>query len=237
MKNFFSPFLDFFFPRYCCMCERRLALTEKEICATCLRTLNRIEYEGGEVHSVIERLFWGRIPIVRAASMFQYEGEQTRRILHNIKYFDRPEAATVLARVFARENADTDFFDGIDFIIPLPLAKKKKRQRGYNQTDYIAKGLSVQTGIPVADDVAIRAVNNPTQTHLDHEQRKENVKNIFRLVNPQKIQGHHVLIVDDVITTGSTILSFSEEIAKAPSVSISIFSLAYAGQMVKAALP
>ena len=170
-------------------------------------------------------------------SMFQYEGEQTRRILHNIKYFDRPEAATVLARVFARENADTDFFDGIDFIIPLPLAKKKKRQRGYNQTDYIAKGLSVQTGIPVADDVAIRAVNNPTQTHLDHEQRKENVKNIFRLVNPQKIQGHHVLIVDDVITTGSTVLSFSEEIAKAPSVFISIFSLAYAGQMIKAALP
>lgn len=230
-------FSDFFFPRYCCMCECRLAVAEEEFCSKCLRTLNRIEYEGGEVHGVIERLFWGRIPIVRATSMFQYEGEQTRRVLHNIKYFDRPEAAVVLARVFAREQAGTDFFDGIDMIIPLPLAKQKRRKRGYNQCDYIARGLSLQTGIPVADDVAIRAVNNPTQTHLDHEQRKENVKGIFQLINPVKITGKHVLIVDDVITTGSTLLSFAEEIAKAPGVSISVFSLAYAGQMVKAALP
>mgnify|MGYP002622017271 FL=1 len=230
-------FSDFFFPRYCCMCECRLALAEDEICAKCLRTLNRIEYEGGEVHGVIERLFWGRVPIVRATSMFQYEGEQTRRILHNIKYFDRPEAAVVLAGVFAREQADTDFFDGVDMIIPLPLAKKKQRKRGYNQCDYIARGLSLQTGIPIANNVAIRAVNNPTQTHLDHEQRKENVKGIFQLVNPQKITDRHVLIVDDVITTGSTLLSFAEEIAKAPGVSISVFSLAFAGQMVKAGLP
>ncbi len=232
-----APFLDFFFPRYCCMCERRLAVAEEEICSKCLRTLNRIEYGGGEVHGVIERIFWGHIPIVRATSMFQYEGEQTRRILHNIKYFDRPEAAVVMARVFAREQAGTDFFEGIDLIIPLPLAKKKQRIRGYNQCDYIARGLSQQTGIPVAVDVAVRTVNNPTQTHLDHEQRKENVKDIFQLVNPQKILGKHVLIVDDVITTGSTILSFAKEIAKAPGVSISIFSLAYAGQMIKAALP
>ena len=214
------------------MCERRLALSETEICAKCLRTLNRIPYEGGEAHGVIERMFWGRIPIVRATSMFQYEGEQTRHILHNIKYFDRPEVATFLARVFAREQAQTDFFDGIDLILPLPLAKKKQRKRGYNQCDFIARGLSLQTGIPIVRDVAERTVNNPTQTHLDHQQRKENVKGIFRLNNPQLIQGKHVLIVDDVITTGATILSFAEEIAKAPSVSISIFSLAFAGQMV-----
>ena len=79
-----SAILDFFFPRYCCMCERRLMSAEVEICAGCLRELNRIGYEGGDEHSVIERLFWGRIPIVRATSMFQYEGENTRRILHAI---------------------------------------------------------------------------------------------------------------------------------------------------------
>ena len=169
--------------------------------------------------------------------MFQYEGENTRHILHNIKYFDRPEAAVTLARIFAREQQESDFFGGIDAIIPLPLAKKKQRKRGYNQCDYIAKGLSLQTGIPIYDDVAIRTVNNPTQTHLDHDQRRENVKGIFQLTDPQKIAGMHVLLVDDVITTGSTLLSFAEEIAKAPDVSISIFSLAYAGQMVRAELP
>lgn len=232
-----SAILDFFFPRYCCMCERRLMSAEVEICAGCLRELNRIGYEGGDEHSVIERLFWGRIPIVRATSMFQYEGENTRRILHAIKYFDRPEAATFLARVAAEELDGTDFFDGIDGIIPVPLARKKERKRGYNQCDYICRGLSQHTGIPVLEGVAERVVNNPTQTHLDPAQRKDNVKDIFRLVNPARIENKHVLLVDDVITTGSTLLSFAEEIAKATDVSISVFSLAFAGQMIRTNLP
>ena len=232
-----SAFLDFFFPRYCCMCDRRLALQEEEICAGCLRTLNRIDYEGGEEHSVIERLFWAQIPIERATSMFIYEGEQTRRVLHQIKYFDRPEVAAYLARVFAQEQAGTDFFDGIDAIIPVPLARQKRRRRGYNQCDFLARGLSRQTGIPVITNAAERTVNNPTQTHLDHDQRKENVKDIFRLCRPELIAGKHVLLVDDVITTGSTLLSFAREIAKAPSVRISIFSLAFAGQMIRTNLP
>ncbi len=230
-------FLDFFFPRFCCMCDIRLAVTEKYICVGCLRELNRIKYEGGDEHGVIERLFWGKIPIERATSMFQYEGEKTRKILHSIKYFDRPEIATMLAKVFVQENQHTDFFDGIDMIVPVPLAKRKLRSRGYNQCDYIAKGLGDNTGIPVRLDLAKRSVNNPTQTHLSPQERKENVKGIFDVSNLSELENKHVLVVDDVITTGSTILSLAEEIAMANQVKISIFSLAFAGEMIKTNLP
>ena len=237
MTPLIRDIIDFFFPRYCCMCDERLATTEKHFCIGCLRELNRIDYEGGEEHGAIERLFWGKIPIERATSMFLYEGEKTRRILHNIKYFDRPEIAVLLAQTFVQEMRGKDFFEGIDSIVPVPLSKHKLRKRGYNQCDYIAEGLSSQTGIPVENDIVIRTVDNPTQTHLSPQERMENVKNIFQVVIPEKLKDRHVLIVDDVITTGATILSMAEEMAKVESVRISIFSLAFAGDLKTSNLP
>lgn len=236
-KRFIREFADFFLPRYCCMCDRRLSSAEQHICTPCLRTLNRIEYEGGEVHGVIERLFWGKVPVEKATSMFKYEGENTRKILHNIKYFDRPQVAAFLAALFVKENRDSDFFDGIQAIVPVPLAKQKKRKRGYNQSEFIAHGLSQETGIPVINDAVIRRVNNPTQTKLSHQERKDNVKDIFKLAEPKQLEGKHILVVDDVITTGATILSLAEEINKAQNVKLSFFSLAFAGQIIKAGLP
>ena len=237
IHKFGREVLDFFFPRFCCMCEKRLALTEKNICVGCLRELNRIPYEGNDKHGVIERLFWGKIPIERATSMFLYEGENTRKILHNIKYFDKPEIAVLLAKTFVQESQGNGFFDGIDIIIPVPLAKKKTRKRGYNQCDYIAKGLGQNTEIPVRNDIIARIINNPTQTHLSPEERKANVEGIFQIIKPDDISGKHVLLVDDVITTGSTILSAAKEIAKTQDVKISIFSLAFAGEMIRTTLP
>ena len=219
------------------MCEKRLALTEKHICVGCLRELNRIPYEGNDKHGVIERLFWGKIPIERATSMFLYEGENTRKILHSIKYFDKPEIAAMLAKTFVQESEGNGFFDGIDMIIPVPLAKKKARKRGYNQCDFIAKGLGQTTDITVRDDIVKRVVNNPTQTHLSPQERKTNVQGIFQVVKPEELKGKHVLIVDDVITTGSTVLSLAEEIAKTQDVKISVFSLAFAGEMITSNLP
>lgn len=214
-----------------------MATTERHVCVGCLRELNRIEYEGGDTHGTIERLFWGKIPIERATSMFLYEGEKTRRILHSIKYFDRPEIASMLARVFVQEKRDKDFFLGIDLIVPVPLSKRKARKRGYNQCDYIADGLSQATGIPVDKNIAARIIDNPTQTHLSAQERRDNVKDIFKITDISQLENKHVLIVDDVITTGSTILSLAEEVAKAQNVKISIFSLAFAGEIHTTNLP
>lgn len=231
MKNI-GGFLDFLFPRTCAMCGERLTVGEKEVCARCVMQLHRLRYDGDGHHGYIERLFWAKIPIEKATSMFYYEGGEARRLLHSIKYRNRPRAGEELAKVFAREMLDEDFFDEVDGIVAVPLHWRRRLRRGYNQSDYIARGISSITQIPVLRNVIKRTVNNSTQTHLNHFQRQENVKDIFRLTRPDMVLGKHILLVDDVMTTGATILSCAQELASIPDVSISVFTLALANQPV-----
>ena len=162
--------------------------------------------------------------------MFYYEGGEARRLLHSIKYRNRPRAGEELAKVFAREMLDEDFFDEVDGIVAVHW--RRRLRRGYNQSDYIARGISSITQIPVLRNVIKRTVNNSTQTHLNHFQRQENVKDIFRLTRPDMVVGKHILLVDDVMTTGATILSCAQELASIPDVRISVFTLALANQPV-----
>jgi ComF family protein len=231
-----SDIIDFMFPRYCPICKERMSQDEQYICFNCLSDLPRTNAHLID-ENPIEKLYWTHLPIERATSFFFYDSLESRQTIYFTKYFNDPNIGKTIASVMAEELQETDFFAGMDMIIPVPLHPKRQRSRGYNQCDYICKGLSQHTGRPVLEGVAERVVNNPTQTHLDPAQRKDNVKDIFRLVNPARIENKHVLLVDDVITTGSTLLSFAEEIAKAKDVSISIFSLAFAGQMIRTNLP
>jgi ComF family protein len=109
------------------------------------------------------------------------------------------------------------------------LSRKKERQRGYNQSDWIAWGISEATGIPTDTTSVVRTKSNPSQTTLDHRQRRENVRDIFAVRHPESLEGRHILLVDDVITTGATMLSCAETIARACRVRFSVLSLAWAG--------
>ena len=129
----------------------------------------------------------------------------------------------------AEDIKSSNYFDGIDIIVPVPLHWKRRIKRGYNQSYYIAKGISEATGIPVNTKIIKRIVNNPTQTHLSHSERQNNVNGIFKLKKPELIEGKHVLLVDDVITTGATTIECAKSMMKAPDVRFSIISLAYAG--------
>lgn len=226
--NIFSDIVDFILPRQCIMCGDHLSNQEKHICINCLRNLPRTNAHLRE-ENPIEQLFWGRIPIERATSLYFYEGEQARGAIHQIKYYNRPAVGMYFGEMMAREFGIDGFFDGIDVIIPLPLYWKRKLRRGYNQCDYIAQGIHNITHIPIDKKIVKRTVDNPSQTSLNHMERGENVKNVFRLVHPERIHGKHVLLLDDVITTGSTIISCAEELTKAGDVHISIISVAYAG--------
>ncbi|MBR2193386.1 MAG: ComF family protein [Bacteroidaceae bacterium] len=230
LMSLYRNILDFFFPRTCAACGKRLAEDEASLCVPCIRGLNRVGYMGNDEHGALERLFWGQLPIERTTSFFYYSGENHQNILHNLKYFRRKEVGRDVGALFAEELLESGFFEGIDGIVALPLHKKKQQRRGYNQCDYIAKGISDVTGIPIIQGVVERVVNNDSQTHRNRIERKENVEGIFRLKNADLVAGKHVLLVDDVLTTGSTLISCGKELAKAPGIRISICTLAYAGE-------
>ena len=229
LMKWVDDIFDLLMPRYCAVCGNRLTAGEHWLCSSCLMDLDYTNAHTMQ-DNPIEKLFWGIIPVERATSMFFYEGAKTRNILYKLKYKDKPDIGIYLADNFSRQLMDYGFFEGMDMIVPLPLHDKRRRVRGYNQSMYIARGVSQATGLPIDAGVVRRMVNNPTQTKTSHSMRKKNVEDIFRLEHPERIEGRHILLIDDVITTGATVTECAKELAKAPGVRISILSLAYAGE-------
>lgn len=217
------------FPRCCGMCGNRLHNHEKQVCTVCLRGIPRTNYHLKK-DNALEMLFWGRMPIEKATALMFYNGEKTRTAVHRLKYFDNPYIGEYLAEVMADEIKDSGFFEDIDCIVPVPLSRRKHMSRGYNQSLWIARGIRRITGIEITDNAVRRVVDNKTQTRMRHAERWENVENIFRLTKPELITGKHVLIVDDVVTTGSTVISLGNELLKAGNVRLSVASLGTALQ-------
>lgn len=202
---------------------------EEVLCVRCQADLPRVRTISFEEND-ITRIFWGLVPIEKGISFFHYTPHSPHsRILFELKYHNHPEVGKTMGRMMAEELKATSFFDGIDLIVPIPLSRKKKRQRGYNQSDWIAWGISEATGIPTDTTSVVRTKSNPSQTTLDHRQRRENVRDIFAVRHPGNLEGRHILLVDDVITTGATMLSCAEAIARACRVRFSVLSLAWAG--------
>lgn len=220
-----SDLIDLIFPRSCVVCDELLSPQEKDICLDCLSKLPRIE----KIHlEEIEKTFWGKIAIERATSFIYYhKSSPYNNLLHHLKYRNHPEVGERLAHLAASELMETGFFDGIDAIVPLPLSKKKLRKRGYNQCDYIAAGLSRATGIPVITGAVRRAVANESQTSKNREERWQNVAGIFALKEPGLLRDKHILLVDDILTTGATLASCAAAIQEGTSCRTSIFTLAY----------
>lgn len=202
---------------------------EEVLCVRCQADLPRVRTVSFEEND-IARIFWGLVPIEKGISFFHYTLHSPHsRILFELKYHNHPEVGKTMGRMMAEELKATNFFNGIDLIVPIPLSRKKERQRGYNQSDWIAWGISEATGIPTDTTSVVRTKSNPSQTTLDHRQRRENVRDIFAVRHPGNLEGRHILLVDDVITTGATMLSCAEAIARACRVRFSVLSLAWAG--------
>lgn len=206
-----------------------MSLGEEVLCVRCQADFPRVRTVSFEEND-IARIFWGLVPIEKGISFFHYTPHSPySRILFELKYHNNPEVGKTMGRMMAEELKATSFFDGIDLIVPIPLSRKKERQRGYNQSDWIAWGISEATGIPTDTTSVVRTKSNPSQTTLDHRQRRENVRDIFAVRHPESLEGRHILLVDDVITTGATMLSCAETIARACRVRFSVLSLAWAG--------
>lgn len=219
-----SDLFELIFPRHCLVCGTPLAKEEKDLCLNCLIALPVIEKSQRQE---LEKRFWGIVSVERVASYINYrKGSPYNRLLHELKYNNRPEIGVRLAANAATMLKAEGFFEGIELIVPLPLSKKKLRKRGYNQCDYIAKGLSQVTSLPIATDAISRIKANETQTHKTREERWKNTEGIFAVKNPQKLSGKHILLVDDVLTTGATIAACATAMSTV-GCKISIFTIAH----------
>lgn len=238
IKTWKQIVIDTLFPRFCLICNKRLGINEKDVCISCFCNMPFTHFKG-EKGNVIERLTCDDIICTkRANSFFFYEKESSYcTIFFHFKYYNHPEVAVTMGHMMAQELKDTDFFNDIDVIVPIPLSKERLKKRGYNQSERLARGISQVTGIPIDTTSVIRTVNNPTQTHLDAIQRNENVKDIFALSANENIHDKHILLVDDVITTGSTTRACAHAALKAPNIKISIISLACSSYHKKYTFP
>ncbi len=225
--NDFQHIIDLIFPQYCSVCTQRLSGTEKHICTSCLYTLPTVK-NTSFTDNLFVRTFWGLLPIERGTALFFYQkNSDYRNILFDLKYHKCPEIGVFMGRIMANRLLPLGFFDGIDIIVPVPLARQRQKERGYNQSEEIAKGISEISHLPIESKAIVRIVHNTTQTRLQRIERQTNVEGIFKLNTPERLQGKHILLLDDVMTTGATLLACGKAIASLPGTSISILTLAW----------
>lgn len=228
IKDWLGSFLSLFFPHCCIVCGRPLAKGEECLCTMCNINLPRTDYHLRKDNPV-EKQFWGKIPLERATSFFFYrKGSDFRQILHQLKYGGQKGIGAIMGRYMAAELLESGFFEGVDVILPVPLHKKKQQIRGYNQSEWIARGIAAVTGISIDTESVVRQKNTETQTRKSSFERWENVEGIFQLHHAQSLAGKHVLIVDDVLTTGATTVECASCLAEIEEIRISILTLAMA---------
>lgn len=224
--KFVDSLIDFFQPRQCEICGRRLALGEEVICSACNMLLPRTYQCLNQYGNNMVRLFWGRLRVERGAAFLYYHPQSpVSHLFYKLKYHDRPDIGVQLGRLAASEFDALGFFEGIDMIVPLPLSKHRERKRGYNQCREIAQGIAQLTGIRIADNVVHRVKDTVTQTSKHAAERFDNMSQAFRCEHPELLNGKHILLVDDLVTTGASLMSCAEEMQKNSDVLISIMTL------------
>ena len=220
--------MDLISPRLCVVCGNRLAVTEETLCSKCYLHLPRTDFANDLYENVMAKLFWGQIKLEKATALFYYEPHaETARILYELKYKNHPEIGVVMGRMMAKELMKSGLFEDIDALVPVPLAKKRERERGYNQSLELAKGVSEVTGLPIANLVIRRTKFVGSQTTRGRWERNENVEHVFELVD-DNISDQHLLLIDDVVTTGATVIACAKEMQKASNVKISVLALGFA---------
>ena len=225
-KLWLLSFFRLFVPRRCAVCGACLDDGEEVLCLKCDIGMPRTNYHL-RVDNPVEQRFWGRFPLERATSYFRYckDGDY-RRILFRMKYEGRQDDAETMGRLMAADLVRSGFFEGVDVLLPVPLHPDKQRLRGYNQSACIAQGVSAVTGIPVSVGNVRRLKFTETQTRKSAHQRWDNVDGVFEVVDAAAFAGQHVLLLDDVLTTGATLTACADALAGVEGVRFSVLALA-----------
>lgn len=226
IRQWIADLGSLFFPRLCEVCDRPLVHGEDIMCLDCRYSMPTCDIHNDPFNSIHKRLL-RHVPVERAAAYFHYSrNSRYANLILSAKYRNRPRIMQSLASEFAAKIAADGFFDGIDLVVPVPMHRMKRRKRGYNQTDHIADGVSKATGIAVSRCLTATRPHS-TQTNRGAYSRWLNSRDIYRLDDTAAIEKKHILLVDDVITTGATLAACCEAIHTAsPDTKISILTLA-----------
>lgn len=228
IKQWLSAAAEVALPRLCPVCGKALDGDEQWLCRKCLASLPRTHYEDAPFNTM-EQLFAGKVPVERATAYFFYEkGSPYASVLHDIKYHNLPSMGRWLTARAVSDMTNSHFFDGIDVVTAVPLHRSKLAHRGYNQSEYLARGIADALDIPYIE--ALKAVlPHSTQTHKGAMERWQNIQGNYALKNDaDHLVGKHILLVDDVVTTGATLIVCASLLKQIPSVTVSLFTLAAA---------
>ncbi|QIA06749.1 ComF family protein [Draconibacterium halophilum] len=228
LKQNISDFLGLFFPELCVACGKRLVSQEKYVCFDCWQDLPATNFHFKQENKVAQ-LFWGRVDIVAATAFFSYKrGSRYQQLIHFVKYKGLKELGSETGKKFGYQLLESPGFAEIDVIMPVPLHPRKEKKRGFNQSEWIASGIAEVLKKPVDTNTLYRRVFTSTQTKRNRYERWQNVENVFGLNHPKQIENKHVLLIDDVVTTGATLEACAIHLLKQPGTKVSIATLAYA---------
>lgn len=226
--SWWTKLLDFISPRQCEICGQRLAPSERTLCSPCLLHLPRTTYQFTPTDNPMAQLFWHLTPVERAAALFFYESHsEVARIIYQLKYNDRPDIGEDMGRIMANDMQLAAYFESIDILLPVPLSRKRKRQRGYNQSEHIARGISDITHLPIVTHALKRRHFRHSQTALSRYERRENVADMFHLADDKLLKNRHVLLIDDVCTTGATLIACADALKHVEGIRISVLTLGF----------
>lgn len=228
MENILSEFVELFYPRTCITCGESLIKGEEQICLKCLLNIPRTNFHL-QPENILEKRCWGRFRFNRMSSFFKFEkGSDYQHLLHELKYHDNPQIGQLMGKQAGYDLLESEDYRSSDLIVPVPLHPRKYLKRGYNQSEEIAKGIAKSMSISLDTTHLSRKSENQTQTKKGVYERFTNTLGIFQMNNPEDWEHKTILLIDDVITTGSTIEACIKTMENIEGLKINIFTLAMA---------
>lgn len=229
MFSYLDDFIALLYPDICMACGNSMVKGEEVICIRCIMNLPKTNFHLDPINPIIKH-FWGKVP-VHAATAFYYfhKGEKVQRLIHALKYQGKPEVGHKIGRMLGAELQSSELYKDVEAIIPVPLHADKLRKRGYNQSEALATGMAEAYNTRCVN-LLQRTKYTDTQTRKHRFERFENVNKVFEVKDPPALYHKHILLVDDVITTGSTLMACAEELLKVKGTKVSIAAMAYAAK-------